>query len=100
MYLTFRTTDPSQTVMYEIDLSNNVDAYGEVDEKDHPQGYSGDSLYFKAGAYNQCSTHSDAAMWYPACAGTGDWATDKANGDYASVAFRRIQLTRSVDPKQ
>jgi len=100
MYLTFRTTDPSQTVKYQIDLSDNVDAYGKVDEKDHPQGYSGDALYFKAGAYNQCSTKDDSAMWYAACAGTGDWATDKANGDYASVAFRRIQLTGSVDPKR
>ena len=100
MYLTFRTADPSQTVEYQIDLSNNVDAYGNVDDKDHPQGYSGDALYFKAGAYNQCSTSDDTAMWYPGCAGTGDWATDKANGDYASVAFRRIQLTRSVDPRR
>lgn len=97
MYLTFRTTDPSQTVKYQIDLSNNVDAYGKVDEKDHPKGYSGDALYFKVGAYNQCSTKDDPAFWYPACAGTGDWATDKANGDYVSVAFRRIQVTRSVD---
>ena len=100
MYLTFRTTDPTQTVQYQIDLSNNVDAYGKVDEKHHPQGYSGDAMYFKAGAYNQCSTSDDAAMWYPACGGTGDWATDKANGDYASVAFRRIQLSGSVDPKR
>jgi len=98
MYLTFRTADPSQTVKYQIDLSNNVDAYGNVDEKDNPKGYSGDAMYFKAGAYNQCSTRDDAAMWYAGCAGTGDWATDKANGDYASVAFRRILLSGSVDP--
>ena len=100
MYLTFRTTDASQTVTYQIDLSDNVDAYGEVDAKDHPKGYSGDSLYFKAGAYNQCSARDDSAMWYAACAGTGDWATDKANGDYAAVAFRRIQLSGSVDPRR
>ncbi|MEM9386907.1 MAG: polysaccharide lyase family 7 protein [Pseudomonadota bacterium] len=100
MHLTFRTADPSQTVTYKIDLSNNVDAYGEVDEKDNPKGYSGDALYFKAGAYNQCSTVDDTAMWYAACAGTGDWDTDRANGDYASVAFRRIQITGSVDPKR
>jgi hypothetical protein len=98
MYLTFRTADPAQTVRYEIDLSNNVDANGKVDELDHPKGYSGDALYFKAGAYNQCSTKNDPAFWYPACEGTGDWATDKANGDYVSVAFARIQLTKSVDP--
>ena len=100
MYLTFRTTDPSQTVTYQIDLSDNVDAYGNVDEKDNPKGYSGDALYFKAGAYNQCSTVDDSGMWYGACEGTGDWATDKANGDYASVAFRRIQLSGPVDPKK
>lgn len=100
MYLTFRTADPSQTVRYEIDLSNNVDAYGKVDQKDNPQGYSGDAMYFKAGAYNQCSTKDDSAMWYPACAGTGDWATDKANGDYTAVAFGRILMTGSVDPEK
>ncbi len=97
MYLTFRTRDPSRTVNYKINLSNNVDAYGKVDEKDHPKGYSGDTLYFKAGAYNQCSTKDDPAFWYAACAGTGDWETDKANGDYASVAFAKILLSRSVD---
>ncbi|MEO0424233.1 MAG: polysaccharide lyase family 7 protein [Pseudomonadota bacterium] len=100
MYLTFRTADPSRTVTYQIDLSNNVDAYGKVDEKDNPKGYSGDALYFKAGAYNQCSTRDNEAMWYAACAGTGDWATDQANGDYTSVAFRRIQVSGSVDPKR
>lgn len=98
MYLTFRTADPSKTVTYEVDLSNNVDPYGKVDEKDNPHGYSGDAMYFKAGAYNQCSTRDDTAMWYAACAGTGDWETDKANGDYASVAFLRIQLSGPVDP--
>lgn len=100
MYLTFRTTDPTKTVTYEIDLSNNVDAYGRVDDKDNPKGYSGDALYFKAGAYNQCSTRDDAGMWYAACAGTGDWEADKANGDYTAVAFRRIQVTGSVNPKR
>ena len=97
MYLTFRTKDPARTVKYEIDLSNNIDAYGEVDEKDNPKGYSGDSLYFKAGAYNQCSSKDDPMFWYPACAGTGDWETDKANGDYVSVAFARIQLSGSAE---
>ena len=98
MYLTFRTRDPSRTVEYQINLSDNVDANGKVDEKDNPEGYSGDALYFKLGAYNQCSTRDDPAFWYPACAGSGDWETDKKNGDYVSVAFGRIQLTRSVDP--
>jgi len=96
MYLTFRTSDPSRTVKYEVDLSNNVDPNGNVDEKDNPKGYSGDAMYFKAGAYNQCSAKDEPAFWYPACAGTGDWKTDKANGDYVSVAFGRILLSRSV----
>ncbi len=100
MYLTFRTTDPARTVTYQIDLSNNIDAYGKVDDKDNPRGYSGDAFYFKAGAYNQCSTRDDTASWYVACAGTGDWETDQANGDYASVAFRRIQIAGPYDPKQ
>lgn len=98
MYLTFRTTDPSWTVRYQINLSDNIDAHGNVDESDNPGGYSGDSLYFKAGAYNQCSVRDSEDYRYPACAGTGDWATDKGNGDYVSVAFGRIQLTRSVAP--
>ncbi len=96
MSLTFRTHDPSQTVTYEIDLSNNVDAYGNVDEKDNPNGYAGEAFYFRAGAYNQCSPKDDPSFRYPACAGTGDWDTDKANGDYVAVAFRRITMTRSV----
>lgn len=98
MYLTFRTRDPARTVEYQVDLSNNVDANGNVDEKDNPKGYSGDGLYFKAGAYNQCSTRDDKNFWYAGCAGSGDWATDKANGDYVSVAFGRLLLTRGVAP--
>ena len=98
MYLTFRTRDAARTVKYQIDLSDNVDANGIVDDKDNPKGYSGDALYFKAGAYNQCSAKDDPAYWYPACAGTGDWETDKANGDYVSVAFARLTLARSAAP--
>jgi len=96
MQLTFRTADPTKTVKYEIDLSNNVDANGKVDEKDNPIGYTGDAMYFKAGAYNQCSTHDKDGFWYAGCSGTGDWETDKANGDYTSVAFSKIHMTRSV----
>ncbi len=98
MYLTFRTRDPAQTVRHQINLADNVDAQGVVDDKDNPNGYAGDALYFKAGAYNQCSVRDDPSFRYPACAGTGDWETDKANGDYTSVAFRRIQLSKSVAP--
>ncbi|MEM8981846.1 MAG: polysaccharide lyase family 7 protein [Pseudomonadota bacterium] len=100
MYLTFRTADPARTVTYQIDLSNNIDADGNVDEKDHTKGYSGDALYFKAGAYNQCSTVDKDGVWYAGCQGTGDWEVDKTNGDYTAVAFRRIQVTGSVDPKK
>ena len=98
MYLTFRTVDPAKRVTYQVDLSDNIDPYGNVDAKDNPRGYSGDAMYFKAGAYNQCSTLDKDGIWYAGCAGTGDWSIDEANGDYASVAFRRIQLSGSVDP--
>nr|UVA47522.1 alginate lyase [Thalassomonas sp.] len=98
MYLTFEN-EKQGTVKYQIDLSNNVDAYGKVDEKDHPQGYKGDFLYFKAGAYNQCSTKDDELFWYTACPGTGVWATDKANGDYTSVAFSKLVLSDATKPE-
>ena len=96
MYLTFRTHDPAQTVEYRIDLSDNVDAHGRTDEKDNPNGYAGDSFYFKAGVYNQCNTQDLSSANYPACGGTGNWETDRGNGDYGAVAFKRIQLTRAV----
>ena len=89
MHLTFSHKDKT-TVSYEIDLSNNIDAYGNVDKKDHPTGYSGDWLYFKAGAYNQCSTKDADGVWYAGCAGTGHWPTDKANGDYTQVTFSNL----------
>jgi poly(beta-D-mannuronate) lyase len=82
-------------VNYKIDLSNNIDAYGNIDEKDNVAGYAGDWHYFKAGAYNQCSTKNASGMWYAACAGTGDWAVDKANGDYASVTFSALTLSQA-----
>ena len=75
MYLTFRTVDPAKTVTYQVDLSDNIDPYGHVDAKDNPRGYSGDAMYFKAGAYNQCSTLDKDGIWYARCAGTGDWST-------------------------
>ncbi|MEM9690396.1 MAG: polysaccharide lyase family 7 protein, partial [Pseudomonadota bacterium] len=50
--------------------------------------------------YNQCSTRDQDGIWYAGCAGTGDWETDKANGDYTSVAFRRIQLSGPVNPSK
>lgn len=97
MYLTFVAQD-HPTVKYQIDLSNNVDAYGKVDDKDHPAGYSGDGLYFKAGAYNQCSVKDAPGVWYAACAGTGQWKVDRANGDYTQVSFSELLLSNSVNP--
>lgn len=84
------------TVKYSIDLTNNVDAYGEVDALDNPYGYTLDWHYFKAGAYNQCSTKDEAGGWYTACPGTGDWATDKANGDYVQVTFTELKVGEST----
>lgn len=98
MYLTF-TTDRHETVNYAIDLTNNVDAYGKVDERDHPNGYTGEANFFKAGAYNQCSTKDDPSFRYPACSGTGNWTTDKANGDYTQVTFMRLITESAKKPK-
>ncbi|MDO6746716.1 polysaccharide lyase family 7 protein [Gilvimarinus sp. 1_MG-2023] len=91
MHLTF-SAEGRDTVEYKIDLSNNVDANGKVDEKDHPNGYTGDWFFFKAGAYNQCSVKEAKGMWYAGCAGSGDWEQDKKDGHYASVNFYDIQL--------
>jgi len=99
MYLTFEA-EGRETVNYEINIANNVDAYGKVDEFDHKWGYLGDWMYFKAGAYNQCSTKDDPGFWYPACPGTGDWKEDKANGDYVSVSFMKLDVGKSKAPKK
>ncbi|MEI6894680.1 MAG: polysaccharide lyase family 7 protein [Colwellia sp.] len=98
MYLTF-TAEGHPEVKYQIDLSNNIDPYGKVDSLDNPWGYTRDGNYFKAGAYNQCSTKDTKGLWYTACPGTGDWATDKANGDYTSVTFSKLELSESTPPK-
>lgn len=98
MYLEF-TAEGKPTVNYQIDLSNNVDAYGNVDPLDNPYGYTLDWNYFKAGAYNQCSSKNAKGGWYTACPGTGDWATDKANGDYTQVTFTRLVTGPSTPPK-
>lgn len=89
MYLTF-SNERHGVSTFEINLSNNIDAFGNVDELDHPDGYAGDAHFFKAGAYDQCSIKDDPGFWYPACLGTGDWETDKANGDYVQVTFMRL----------
>ena len=98
MYLTF-TTERHEPVTYEINLADNVDANGEVDEFDHAQGYIGDANFFKAGAYNQCSIKDDPGFWYAACLGTGDWETDKKNGDYAQVTFSRLVTGPAIKPE-
>ena len=97
MYLTFES-DKKDTVEFKINLADNVDANGKVDEKDHPKGYAGDSLYFKAGIYDQCSTRDAPGFWYAACPGTGDWETDKKNGDYAQATFSKIVVSESTAP--
>jgi len=97
MYLTF-TTENQPEVKYEIDLSNNIDAYGKVDALDNPNGYAKDWFYFKAGAYNQCSSKDAVGIWYTDCPGTGNWATDKANGNYAQATFSKIVLSASEAP--
>lgn len=96
MHLQF-SADGKETINYSIDLSNNLDAYGNVDVADNPYGYTLDWHYFKAGAYNQCSTKDAKGSWYAACEGTGDWTTDKTNGDYVQVTFTQLKVGESTD---
>lgn len=98
MYLTF-SSPTKPTVNYQINLANNVDANGEIDALDNRYSYGGDSLYFKAGVYNQCSTSVDPGLWYAGCQGTGDWAVDKANGDYAQARFSKLVVGKSTAPE-
>ncbi|GAB2515123.1 hypothetical protein GCM10008940_17070 [Microbulbifer agarilyticus] len=91
MHLTFESENKPR-VEYSIDLANNIDAHGKVDEQDNPAGYSGDWFYFKAGAYNQCSTKDQEGMWYAGCAGSGIWDEDYARGHYARASFTSITL--------
>jgi len=97
MYLTF-TSENHPTVTYTRSLVRNLDAYGKFDELDNKYSYGGDSLYFKAGIYNQCSTKSGGGLWYAGCPGTGDWAVDKANGDYAQSTFSKLTLGPATPP--
>ena len=91
MHLTFKAENKA-VVEYSINLSNNVNAYGEADPLDNPRGYTGDWFYFKAGAYNQCSSKDQQGMWYAGCAGTGFWENDKRQGHYAQASFSSIVL--------
>ena len=85
MHLTF-ASDGHPTRTFEQNLADNVGPDGEVDEADHPQGYAGDWMYFKAGSYNQCNTKPESG----ACLGTGVWETDQQHGDYAQVVFSEL----------
>jgi poly(beta-D-mannuronate) lyase len=98
MYLTFESPS-KETIKYQISLIDNIDAYGKADPLDNKYSYGGDSLYFKAGVYNQCSTRDADGSWYAACPGTGDWEIDKANGDYAQVTFSRLIVGDSTAPE-
>ena len=91
MHLEFSSAN-HPTVHHQINLANNLDANGNVDLYDDPQGYKQDWLFFKAGTYNQCSTKDAPSFRYPACPGTGDWQKDKADGNYASVTFSKLEL--------
>ena len=97
MYLTFET-GRHETVNYEINLANNVDAFGRENEHDHPKGYAGDWHFFKAGAYNQCSTSDKEGFWYAACPGTGVWQEDKSAGHFAQVTFSKLIMGKADKP--
>lgn len=91
MYLTFHN-ERLGTVKQTRSLVRGADA------KDNPLSYGGDTLYFKAGVYNQCSTRSGDSMWYAGCPGTGDWEIDKADGNYAQATFSRLVVGPSTPP--
>lgn len=96
MYLTF-SSPTHETIHHQINLANNINANGEIDHADYVNGYKDESLYFKAGAYNQCSTKANSTSFrYPACAGTGNWSTDLANGDYTQVTFSKLSVTSAT----
>jgi len=92
MYLTFHN-ERLGTVTHRLSLARGAD------ELDNPQGYGGDTLYFKAGIYNQCSTRSGDSMWYAGCPGTGDWSIDKAAGNYAEASFSKLTIGHSTAPE-
>ena len=94
MYLTFENAAQGK-IDFAINLANNIDANGNEDPLDNRYSYGGDHLYFKAGAYNQCSTKHDPGFFYGGCAGTGDWETDKANGDYVQASFSKLTVSNA-----
>ena len=99
MYLTF-TSPKHGTKKFTKSLVSQHGAAGEMLTDDNKYSYGGDSLYFKAGVYNQCSTSNKKGEWYAGCGGTGVWETDKANGDYAQATFSRLVVGPSTPPVQ
>lgn len=98
MYLEF-TSANHDTVHHQINLADNTDANGDIDNADYPLAYKDETMYFKAGAYNQCSTKAnDPSFRYPACSGTGNWETDVANGDYTKVTFSKLVVSPATAP--
>ena len=97
MYLTFQT-DRHGTVEYKKSLVRNIDPYGALDPDDNPYSYGGDALYFKAGIYNQCTAPIAGSNKGAGCPGTGDWGTDRANGNYAQATFTRLLLGEATPP--
>ena len=93
MELTF-SADDRDDLTFTLDLSNNVDAYGKVDALDNPEGYKNDSLFFRVGAYNQCTSKEKLQNWTDGCTGTGNWGTDFKNGDFAAVTFTKLKLSK------
>lgn len=95
MYLAF-SNERHGTKTFTKSLVHNVDPNGKRDLLDNKYSYGGDALYFKAGVYNQCSAISDGKPSRAACTGTGNWETDKANGDYAQATFSKLIVGEST----
>ena len=97
MYLTFVSPRLGR-VTHQLNLANNIDLNGNIDEKDNPIGYAEDGHYFKAGVYNQCRAGLKGNETESRCQGTGNWDIDQANGDYFQVSFERLNVTKPVAP--
>ncbi|MGI2173447.1 polysaccharide lyase family 7 protein [Shewanella ulleungensis] len=71
----------SQTKTFTTDLSKGLPG--------HPKdvGFANDTMYFKAGAYNQCNQGKEHPIWGTACNNDGVEA-----GDYTQVSFYRLSL--------
>ena len=85
------------TVNYSINLADDVDANGNIDGKDNPQGYAQDALYFKAGVYNQCTSRQRGRPDFKGCPGSGDWQQDRLDGNYAQTTFSRLVVSETAE---